>query len=156
MTQTLTHILWTTFLAFFGASAPGVLFNINRNKLLYAGIGGSLGWFFYVLLQSLGINIFISAFIGAFLAGIYSEFMARVKRAPAMMFFIPAIIPLVPGYTAYCAVLYFIQHEYNLAKFAVFRTAGMAVALCFGLLFSSVIMIWLKAKQNNNIKEIKG
>lgn len=151
MTQTITHILWTTFLAFFGASAPGVLFNINRNKLLYAGIGGSLGWFVYMLLQAMGVNMFICAFFGAFLAGIYSEIMARVKRAPAMMFFIPAIIPLVPGYTAYCAVLYFIQHEYNLSKFAIFKTGGMAIALCFGLLFSYVIMAFIKSKNKRNI-----
>ena len=45
-----------------------------------------------------GIASFCAAAVGA----AYSQIMARVLRAPAPIFLVPAIIPLVPG----CALYY--------------------------------------------------
>ncbi len=151
--NTVLYLVYSSVLTFFGTCAPGILFNINRNKLIYAGIGGSLGWLCYTLIQMQQQSIFVAAFVGAFIVGIYSELMARFRKSPAMMFYIPGIIPLVPGYTAYCTILYLIRNEYELAKLHVLKTVGLAVAICFGLMLSTAVIIWfrdMKKKNSNN------
>ena len=36
-----------TILAFLGSVFPVILFNIDRKKALYAGLGGAIGWVVY-------------------------------------------------------------------------------------------------------------
>lgn len=142
--NTILELAWSALLTFLGSCAPGILFNINRNKLIYAGIGGSMGWVCYVLIQMTGQSVYVAAFIGSVIVGLYSDIMARVKKAPSMMFYIPGIIPLVPGYAAYCTILYLIQEKNELAKLHAIKTVGLAVAICFGLIISSAITLWIQ------------
>jgi hypothetical protein len=39
-------------LAFFGSVFPVVLFNIDRRKIVWAGLCGAIGWFVYLLIYN--------------------------------------------------------------------------------------------------------
>lgn len=132
-----------TILSFLGSIFPVIFFNIDRNKIIYAGIGGSIGWISYSITLSLTSNIFLSSFIGAFFVNIYSEIMARIKKTPASMFYVPGIFPLVPGITAYSTINYAVQGNID----AAVRHAGLTIALggsiAFGIMLSSTIAIFI-------------
>lgn len=149
------NIIWSTFLAFAGSCAPALLFNINRNKIILAGFAGAMGWVIYCITFKAGVNPYVATFIGTFFVNCYSEIMARVKKSPALMFYIPALFPLVPGYTTYLAVLNLVQDNYQIAMMKGMESIGIAIAICFGIMVSAAIMKTLikfyYKKKNHNL-----
>lgn len=83
--------------SFFASLGFGVLFNIKRDKLIYAGITGLVGGVLYKTCFHLGYGEYISNFIGAIGLSICAEVMARKYHAPVTVFLVCALIPLVPG-----------------------------------------------------------
>ncbi len=88
-------------LAFLGSIFPVILFNIDRKKIIWAGFCGAIGWATYLSIYNMQSSVGMASFVGAIAVGIYSEFMARKLKTPAIQFSIPGIFPLVPGLTAY-------------------------------------------------------
>ncbi|MBO4992347.1 MAG: threonine/serine exporter family protein [Firmicutes bacterium] len=97
------------FTAGVGAMGFSLMFNVRRNLLPLAVLGGVLDWGVYMIAASFfGETVFLSSVAAAAFATVYSEAMARVKKAPSTVFYIPALVPLIPGgslfYTMSCAV----------------------------------------------------
>ena len=91
----------------FGAAALGfaILFNTPRRTLIYIFIFGAFGGIVKTVLMSSGVNVVVASLGGAILIGYISVFAAHDKHAPPMVFAIPAVIPMVPGVTAYRTML---------------------------------------------------
>ena len=85
----------------------------------------------------------MASFFGALAVNTYSEFMARIIKTPASMFCIPGIFPLVPGITAYSAVTYFVDKNFNMAQNKGLLTLGIAGAIGFGILISSSVIEYI-------------
>lgn len=124
-------------LAFFGSIFPAILFNIDRKKLIWAGFSGALGWLMYLVGGTLGGGIVINTFLGAFSVGLYSEIMARIKKAPSMQFSIPGIFPLVPGIMAYTTVKYVVDGLYDKAFVQGTQSIIVAGAIAFGIMLAA-------------------
>lgn len=124
-------------LAFFGSIFPAILFNIDRKKLIWAGISGSIGWTIYLITFKYGQSPIMASFLGAFAVGMYSEVMARKLKAPIMQFSIPGIFPLVPGIIAYNTIIYIVDQNYPLAYPSAMKTVIIGGAIAFGIMLSS-------------------
>lgn len=140
-------------LAFFGSVFPVILFNIDRKKIIWTGFSGAIGWIAYLLVYNYIYSPVMSSFVGAFMVGIYSEFMARRLKTPAMQFSIPGIFPLVPGLTAYHAINSIVEQNYTLAYFKGFRTVAVGGAIAFGIMLSSTTVRFItKITQTKRVK----
>ena len=90
-----------------GAAGIGfaVLFNVPRRTLgaifIMAALGGLLK--FYII--SLEFGLVFATFCGSSLIGFLSVFAAHYRKAPPMTFYLPALIPMVPGFFAYKAMV---------------------------------------------------
>lgn len=84
-----------------GTMGFALFFNIKKDKLLCVSIAGMLSWCIYLICKHYGYNEFISNFISASFVTLYSEICARIFKAPATVFLIPSIVPLVPGGNLY-------------------------------------------------------
>lgn len=124
-------------LAFFGSLFFAVLFNIDRKKLILAGLCGSIGWAVYLLIFKLTGSPTMSSFTGSFIVGIYSELMAKRYKAPAPQFSIPGIFPLVPGLTAINAVRHLVEKSNAEALSATLLTISVGGAIGFGIMLST-------------------
>lgn len=124
-------------LAFFGSIFPAILFNIDRKKLSQAGLCGAIGWTTYLLIYRYNHSFITGCFAGAFVVGIYSEFMSRKFKTPVVQFSIPGIFPLVPGITAYNTISSIAQHDYSAAYSKGIQTLASGGAIAFGIMFSS-------------------
>jgi uncharacterized membrane protein YjjB (DUF3815 family) len=83
----------------------GILFNIPRKAILTVFIlGFGVGLIKSILLK-LGVNIIISSFIAALFVGVFSIPLAHKIHQPPVVFSIPSVIPMIPGYFAYKTVL---------------------------------------------------
>lgn len=126
-----------TILAFLGSAFPVVLFNIDRKKIIWAGIGGALGWIAYsIFLDRTGSPI-VGSFFGAFVVNLYSEIMARKIKTPASMFYVPGIFPLVPGITAYSTISQIVENNFAEAINTGILTLAIGGAIAFGIMLSS-------------------
>lgn len=129
-----------TILSFLGSVFPVILFNIDRKKIIWCGLAGALGLIVYSLSLSLTGSEVIGSFFGAFAVNIYSEFMARIIKTPASMFYVPGIFPLVPGITAYSTVISIVQSDFSVALNKGILTLAIGGAIAFGIMLSSTIV----------------
>lgn len=127
-------------LAFGGSVFPVILFNIDRKKIIYAGIGGVLGWFTYSAILTRTSSPVIASIFGGVAVNLYSELMARIIRTPASMFYVPGIFPLVPGITAYSTINYLVQRNFSAAQNSGMLMLGIAGGIGFGIMLSSAIV----------------
>jgi len=126
-------------LAFFGSVFPAILFNIDRKKILWAGLCGAIGWTVYLLIFY-GTNSPITAsFVGAIAVGVYSESLARILKTPAFGFLIPGIFPLVPGFTAYTTLRFIVESNFSEALNKGIQTLAVGGSIGFGIMLSTAI-----------------
>ena len=74
-----------------------VLFNIRGRDVLWAGVGGMIGWLTNSILVSEGISPIFALVVSSIVFSTYSEITARILRTPVTTLIICALIPLVPG-----------------------------------------------------------
>ncbi|MCD7737246.1 MAG: threonine/serine exporter family protein [Lachnospiraceae bacterium] len=90
----------------FGSSfGLGILFQIRKEYLIYAGLGGALTRFVYLLLLQCTGESFIYNFFAAMAAALFAECMAVYTKNPSTVFLYPSIIPLIPGKSLYYTVI---------------------------------------------------
>ncbi len=135
-------------LAFFGSVFPAILFNIDRRKILAAGLCGAIGWTFYMVVFNLTNSPIAASFVGAIVVGVYSETLARILKTPAFGFLIPGIFPLVPGFAAYTTLRYIVENNLNDAFNKGIQTIAVGGSIGFGIMLSTAIFKFISMKKS--------
>ena len=111
-----------------------LLFHLQRRLLIPASLGGLLCWGAYLAGTALWEGIFFPTLVSSAFAALYAELLAWLMRAPATLFFVPAVIPLVPGSSLYYAMYNAVASQWDMARSYGSRTAlfafGIAVGAC--------------------------
>lgn len=108
--------------------------------VLPASLTAILGYLLYDLLYRFGGNSLIfSYFFATFVISVICEIAARRMRMPSTIFLLSALVPLVPGYNLYCAMLALVEDNGAAAASAgLMALQGMA-AMAVGAAVSSVL-----------------
>jgi uncharacterized membrane protein YjjB (DUF3815 family) len=93
----------------FAAIGFAVLFNVPRRALGIIFVIAALGGLAKVALMQQGVVAALATFAGASLIGLLSVLAAHRRKAPPMIFAIPAVIPMIPGFFAYQAMVGMIE-----------------------------------------------
>ncbi|WP_286010070.1 threonine/serine exporter family protein [Clostridium sp. Marseille-Q2269] len=117
-------------------------FRVNNKHIIAATIGGLLAWTIYLITYTMTGSIFIGNMIAAMIVCIWSELMARILKAPANIFMIPGIIPLLPGGTLYYTMNAMLQRNENLFIQKGLETIMITVGIVAGIVAVSVIFIY--------------
>ena len=94
--------IWTWVAAPMLVLGLAVLFRVRRKDLVWPLSAGVLVWAGVGLGSELGF--WQGTFIGAFLLTLAGQVFSRVKRLPADIILLPAVMLLVPGFTALSAM----------------------------------------------------
>ena len=117
-----------------------VIFDAPRKLYLSCGFVGACGWMVYILFfQGLNVHTIYSSFFGSLALGLISNYMARTKREPAIIFMVPGIIPLVPGGLAFDATKNLVLLDFSKAINTMLEVTLIAGAIALGLLFADQI-----------------
>ncbi|WP_027137316.1 threonine/serine exporter family protein [Gaetbulibacter saemankumensis] len=119
MQESLIHLIEVATWSGFAALGFGILFNIPRSAMVTVFCLGFLGGFIKFLLTEFELNIIIATFIAVIGIAIISIPLAHKIHHPPVIFCVPPVIPMIPGYFAYKTVLSimnFIFIETNLDK----------------------------------------
>ena len=101
-------------------------------------LGGMLAWGVYLVIDLwLGMP-FLSCLAASVFAVVYAEIMARVRKIPALLLTVPAIIPLVPGRTLYYAMREAVHGDLAQARAYGIETLLAALAIAGGISFAIV------------------
>jgi uncharacterized membrane protein YjjB (DUF3815 family) len=130
--------------AFIASICPGILYNVEKRNLIWVGLSGTLGWFVYSRVYNVSSDMIFSSFLGAVAVGLYSEILARVRKAPATVFSITGIFPLVPGIAAYNTIQYIAGSNLSEAANRGIETITSATAIAFGILLTSAVFRMFK------------
>lgn len=123
-----------------GAFGFSLVFNVRGKMILYATLGGFLVWGSYLLLELTEMHpaeayLFVSIIITA-----YAELNARLHKAPATVFLVCAIIPLVPGSRLYATMVYAVHQDWSGFVDQGVYTLLLAMAIAGGIIIVSTIM----------------
>ncbi len=134
--------------------AFGVVFNLKGKKLIFAGVGGVLGWLIYVFFKHVGSSEAASLFYSSIGITIYSEIMARILKTPVTSTLIASLIPLVPGSGVYFTMSYFVQNKTVEATQKGIDTLIQTIAITVGIVMVSTFsQIYYKFRRYQLVKE---
>lgn len=135
-------------MAFVAAIGFGLLFNLRRDLILPAAVGGFLGWGIYLVAGEVIDGIFFPCLIASIFSAFFAEVFARMHHAPIAIFYIIVVIPLVPGRALFYTMFYATQTQWDkVAEFA-FMTAEFALPIAFG-----VGIVWALSQINQRFIE---
>lgn len=145
-------IITESIFAVIAALGFGIIFNIKGKKLLFAAIGGGLGWFVYSLCLHLGGKTVTALFLSSISFSIYSEIFARILKTPVTTLVVCCLIPLVPGagmyYTMYEAITGNISGSLEVGINTIANAGTLALGVIFVSSITRQINIFLAKKLN--------
>lgn len=124
-----------------GTFAFALFFHVRPRHLLLATLGGALSWLLYlaVFYQGRG-SVFLSALAASLGVCLWAEILARVRKAPANIFLIPGIIPLLPGGALYYTMSALIAGDMDTVVAKGRETGLMALGIVVGILIASELV----------------
>jgi len=101
----LLEIITKSFWAGIAAIGFAILFNVPRRTLFPIWALGVMGGLIKFTAMNYEIGIVFASFWAATAVGFVSIQTAHLKKSPPLIFSIPAVIPMVPGFFAYKMML---------------------------------------------------
>ena len=117
-----------------GSLGFSLVFNIKKDKLAYVLIGSGLGWAVYLLCYHISGNLFLSNMLTSVFCTASAEFLARWRKAPATLFLLVHILPLVPGGSLYYTMRSFILQDQNAFTMYGLKTLYVSAGIAVGIL----------------------
>ena len=135
--------------AFGGTLGYAFILNAPKKTILPASFIGLFGYMAYVLLGMAGAGTISAYFLSTVLVSVVCEIEARVMRMPSTIFLLSALVPLVPGYNFYLAMLALVEDRGTAAGLvAVQIVAAIAIgAAVTSVCFRAFVTSRQKGKQ---------
>jgi uncharacterized membrane protein YjjB (DUF3815 family) len=135
---------WETYFVMILTAAIGTIgyclnVNIKRNKIVYGCIGGVVSTFLYCVCVEADLSLLMQNLIPATVVTLYAEVLARIVKAPATVFLIPSIIPLVPGGRLYYTMRAIVDGKGADAKTYAMETLVIALGIAVGIVGISLM-----------------
>lgn len=131
-----------------GALIFSVIFNVQGKTVIYTTLGGFLGWCCFLLLKTAGMSRVTAYLVVSVIVTAYAEISARIHKAPATVFLVCAIIPLVPGSRLYNTMVCAVHQDWDGFMERGLETLLLAMALAGGIIIVSTIMHAIHAARN--------
>ena len=125
--------------AFLACGAFCLIFEVKKPLfILLCSLNGAVAWAVYLLLDGIGHEV-ARYLIATIVAAVLAEGFARIMKAPATIFLIIGILPLVPGSGLYNAMDCLISGDSVMFAQIGLETASYAGAIAVGVSMVSSI-----------------
>jgi uncharacterized membrane protein YjjB (DUF3815 family) len=116
-----------------GTLAFAVLFGVPKKHWLACAVTGGVGWAVYAVLLLVQPSAVTATLIAAVPLALLARGFAVWRRAPATVFLLCGIFPLVPGAGIYYTAYYFMRGENAICAAKGVETLKIAIALAIGI-----------------------
>lgn len=143
--------------SFFASIGFAMMFNTNKRHLIHIGIAGFGTYAIYYTFLYFFPSLFWAAFLSTVFTALFSEIIARIRRAPTIIFILTGIVPTVPGGMLYRTMRNLILDEYDLALSTLVQTLEVGLGIAGGIVFVSVAfnVVMDRIKESNKRKKSK-
>lgn len=148
--MTVWEIIIQLITGMLGSVGFALMFGLKARYLPDAAVGGLLCWGLYLVGMHFWDQIFLAGLLASAFSALYGEIMARIRKAPATLFFITAIIPLIPGRALYYTCSNAVMRDWDGAKEFANLTLQYALSIAAG-----ACIIWAITITIENIKKNK-
>lgn len=145
-------LLYHFVFSFISSVSFGIICDVPRKTLVTGGIIGAIGWCGYWEMWSHGHSVFMSSLVCSLLLANIGQICAIRFKNPVTVYFVPGLVPVVPGVTIYDAFRTLLLDEYgNSAKIFLNSFYG-AVGLAVGIIIAdSIFRVVLKPLLNKKV-----
>ena len=138
--------------AFGGTVGFSYLLHAPRRTILPAAVNGMIGFVIYVLLRRyLGFGVMLSHFAATVAVTVICEMLARVMRLPSTIFLLTSLVPLVPGYNFYSAMLALVRDDGAQAASQGMMAVQIVAAIAVGAAVTSVCFRTLAMRRKKTV-----
>lgn len=130
---TAVNILLSTLYASLGTLCFAVLFHVPQRHYIRCAAVGGVGWLVYLLAMALGAGCVSATLAASVSLALLSRWYAVKARAPATVFLLCGIFPLVPGAGIYYTAYYFVSGQMALFSAKLAEVIKVALALSVGI-----------------------
>ena len=122
--------------AFVACASFCFIFQVRKPILiLLCSLNGAVSWLVYLLCDFLTVDA-ARYFVATIAVSVLAEVFARMEKAPATIFLVIGIIPLVPG-----GGLYYTMDALINGNFAMFSARGVQTAAAAGAIAAGASMV---------------
>lgn len=122
-----------------GSCAFALIFKTHKRHLLLLSVSGLITYFVYYTVSFFGGGFFLASFASTTFAAAFGELCARLRRAPAVIYYLTGLIPIVPGGEAYYTMKYFLERNIPMATAKLIATLGVALGIAGGIVLVSLV-----------------
>lgn len=133
--------------ALLGSAGFALIFNVRKQLLPLAALGGVVCWGVYLLAGCATKSVFLQSFAASAATAVWSEVLARVKKTPAQQYLIIGLIPLVPGGTLYYAMSALVRQDWAQAQFYGYRVSAFVLGIAAGVSLTLSLLVLLNARR---------
>ena len=123
-----------------GSCAFALIFKTNRRYLPLIGFSGLITYFVYYTVEFFGGGFFGASFAATVFAAAFGEICARTCHAPAIIYLLTGLSPIVPGGEAYYTMRYLLEGDMPKATAKLWATVGVALGIAGGIVFVSLLV----------------
>lgn len=142
--------------SFLGSLGFAVIFNLRKKYIISASIGGFVCWGAYLLTGLFADGVFLPTLVASAAATLYAELLARFLKVPAIVIFVSAIIPLIPGSSLFYTMSNIVSGEIALFKeygietilFVLGITSGISIIWSLWYMLQKIYNVVVKSKSN--------
>ena len=135
-------------MAFVGSLGFCMMFRLRAGLLVPASLGGLFCWAVYLTGAQYVEGIFLPSFIASAFAATYAEVLARKLKAPATLFLIPAVVPLVPGSGLYYTISYAVQGDLEVSAGYGTQTLQFVLGIACGMCIIWALFTTVRPRKN--------
>ena len=123
-----------------GTLGFAMLFKMKGKYLPFISVCGCLAYCIYLGVLFFGYSEILAAFASASFVAIVAEIFARVLKAPAVIFTIVGIVPIVPGSALYYSMRNLLLRDIDGFFVSLKSTCTITAGIVFGIVAVSAIM----------------
>lgn len=138
----LSHLLLLLYhfvFSFISSVSFAVICDVPRKTLVTGGIIGAIGWCGYWEMWSHEQSVFMSSLVCSLLLANTSQICAIKFRNPLTVYFVPGLVPVVPGVTIYDAFRTLLLDEYSNSARIFLNSFYGAIGLAVGIIIADSI-----------------
>ena len=121
-----------------------LLFNAPKKCVLTSAFCGMTGYAVYMVCAGLGGSTLEANFFAAVAVAVLSEILAIRLKAPAIVFSMVGIVPIVPGAGLYRTILFLVLRDYEQALNVGTETLTAFAAIAMAVAAITALFRWIR------------
>ena len=126
-------MIMQAIIAFLAVVCFCIVLGVPKKFVVLAGLTGAIGWIIYLIFVKFELSTIIASLISALCVAIISAIISKLIKAEISIFFIPGILPIVPGVAMYRIVYYVLANDVMMVKKYFYEAILIAGAIALAI-----------------------